>query len=215
MKIYTKFFLVVLFFLVAGCMQDDREIRENLPVAENFVEISPTYSFDGSGLELVSSDRLRCDECYIYVFNFTSSHAGYGDRTGQTVAQIITPHTISVVVKEGHVVQAIIDNEWNEILQKSVESFEEIRFDGVIPVYYCVDTPDSCKEEDDQVCSDRIKDFSSGCMACQDKNTKWYTKGACDQGFSQKAIDDLMKGRITKESAQVLILTKWYFDQQN
>ena len=49
--------------------------------------------------------------------HFTSSHAGYGNRSAQVTAQVITGHTIQVVIIDGIVDTAVIDGKWDEIGQ--------------------------------------------------------------------------------------------------
>jgi len=65
--------------------------EESQQAVEEFVAGCPTFQFDGMAdtLELVSSDTLRCPFCYASTFQFQSRHAGYGDRTGQMLAQSI------------------------------------------------------------------------------------------------------------------------------
>jgi hypothetical protein len=77
--------------------------------------------FDGSGLELKDSFRGNCDNCWGFIFYFESSHAGYGDRTGQVLAQVITPHAVDILVKEGSVELALMDGEWDMINQGILE----------------------------------------------------------------------------------------------
>ncbi|MDO8574061.1 MAG: hypothetical protein Q7R86_00340 [bacterium] len=82
---------------------------------------SPTYIFDGSNLKHLESVVLNCVDCYGYVFTFESAHAGFGDRTGQILAQVITPHTINIAIKEGTIIQAVINETYDEIRQEMIE----------------------------------------------------------------------------------------------
>lgn len=79
---------------------------------------SPTYLFDGANLELQETFELNCPNCYGFVFTFESSAAGYGDRTNQVLAQVITPHIIAVATKESAVIQAVTDDQYDEIRQE-------------------------------------------------------------------------------------------------
>jgi len=79
---------------------------------------SPTYNYDGSDLQFIEErglDLVDCKDCYELEFKFTSSHGGYGNRTGQPVIQVITPHTIVVLLKDGVVTKVTTDGEFNEI----------------------------------------------------------------------------------------------------
>jgi len=92
-------------------------------IAEDFVKSSPTFTFDGIAetLELTNVDIGKCPSCWVFVFNFDSRHAGYGDRTGQTLAQVITPHQVSVSVEQGDIKDAVMDDKWDMLEQKMRE----------------------------------------------------------------------------------------------
>lgn len=93
----------------------------SLSVARDFVENSATYAFDGSGLEQSGEfyiDSRACSGCYAFMFDFTSSHAGYGDRTDEVVAQVLTEHTAHVFVVGGNVLSGILDGRWDMIRQE-------------------------------------------------------------------------------------------------
>jgi hypothetical protein len=53
-------------------------------------------------------------------FEFDSSHAGYGDRTGLTLAEVITPHQAVVTVEQGEVTDAVLDGEWDMLSQETL-----------------------------------------------------------------------------------------------
>jgi hypothetical protein len=53
----------------------------------------------------------------VLTYNFTSSHAGYGNRTDKVTAEVITHHTIQVMIIDGNVVSAVIDEKWDEMGQ--------------------------------------------------------------------------------------------------
>jgi hypothetical protein len=50
----------------------------------------------------------------VLTYAFTSSHAGYGDRSGKVTAQVITPHTIRITILDRTVDSAVIDEKWDE-----------------------------------------------------------------------------------------------------
>ncbi len=91
-------------------------------IAEIWIkEESPTYTFDGMNLEFqeaLALDLADCHNCYQFVYEFESRHAGYGDRTGQILAQVITPHTVIVTVKNGRITGAVIDEAYDDMAQK-------------------------------------------------------------------------------------------------
>ena len=91
-------------------------------IAETWVETAPTYSFDGFALELKDHEVLETfPEQHVLNYTFTSSHGGYGNRTDRIVTEALTPHSIEVIVSEGKVMSAVIDGEWDEIVQKLLE----------------------------------------------------------------------------------------------
>lgn len=100
-----------------------QEVEEALSeeVAREWIlNFSPTYIFDGSDLKLIMSRALDCEICFEYEFSFTSSQAGFGDRTGKILAQVITPHTIVVQLQAGKIVSAITDTVFDEMAQEII-----------------------------------------------------------------------------------------------
>ncbi len=91
-------------------------------MAEDFVRNSPTFAFDGipATLGLVETVYPDIENAWTFVFEFQSAYAGYGDRTGQMLAQVITPHEIHITVQNGEVVSALMDGQWNMINQEMV-----------------------------------------------------------------------------------------------
>lgn len=99
---------------------DENEVRQ---IAETWIKGAPTYAYDGSNLALVTSTMpesspLRNNLTY----RFTSSHAGYGNRSGTMTAQAITEHTIRVTTNDRDVESAVIDDRWDEMGQFLVGS---------------------------------------------------------------------------------------------
>ncbi len=91
------------------------ESEEAVRIAKEWVtEKSPTYLFDGENLELLTVDEIEDGMMYRVYLSFTSRMAGYGDRTDEPVAQVVTSHIIDIVVEEGEVVKAITDEYYDE-----------------------------------------------------------------------------------------------------
>ncbi|HEX77373.1 MAG TPA: hypothetical protein G4O03_03050 [Dehalococcoidia bacterium] len=97
--------------------------EQSQQIAEDYVRNCPTFAFDGieETLRLVETITLRCPYCWEFVFRFQSRHAGYGDRTGQVLAQVLTTHTARIIVQEGEVIQAVMDDEWDMMQQKPIK----------------------------------------------------------------------------------------------
>jgi hypothetical protein len=93
-------------------------------LAREFLVGAPTFSFDGIP-ETLNVTEIRIMESfpvqYVVVIDFDSRHAGYGDRTGQALAQVITGHIAEVKVVSDNVVSAILDGQWDEIAQRMLE----------------------------------------------------------------------------------------------
>lgn len=120
--------LVIIGTLVtAGCItpENDGEATEaeSKEIARAFVENSPTYQFDGFDLSYNQTIVLRCPYCWMFTFDFKSRHAGYGDRTGQVLAQVITPHTAEVTVINGTMTSAVLDGQWDMLTQTPVSDY--------------------------------------------------------------------------------------------
>ncbi len=89
-------------------------------MAREFVQNSPTFAYDGiaGSLELAETLYPDMEGSWVFVYRFESRHAGYGDRTGQVLAQVITPHEAVITVEQGGIKSAIMDGKWNMLNQK-------------------------------------------------------------------------------------------------
>ncbi len=85
---------------------------------------SLTYTYDGRDLEISKTEEV--DEGVVEVtFDFESNSAGYGDRSEEMTAQVITPHTTVVTVENGEVVSAVTDGVFDEMSGEMIEEEEE------------------------------------------------------------------------------------------
>jgi hypothetical protein len=101
-------------------MLDESQIKA---LAESWIREAPTYTYDGSGLVLVDYVQQESFPVrHVLTYNFTSSHAGYGDRSGKVTAPVITKHTIKITIIDGTIESAIIDENWDEMGQFIVGS---------------------------------------------------------------------------------------------
>ncbi len=91
------------------------DLEKNEALAENWISNnSLTYIFNGFDLELLFKEKIEEDN-YKFIFSFTSNSAGYGDRSDQMSAQVITYHKIEILIKDGEVIKAITDEVFDEI----------------------------------------------------------------------------------------------------
>lgn len=99
----------------------DQGADEALEIALSLLENAPTYSFDGieGSMEVIELNIAESWPVqYFITIKFDCRQAGYGDRTGMVLAQVITTHEASLRVVEGKVTSAILDGEWDEINQE-------------------------------------------------------------------------------------------------
>ena len=91
--------------------------------AEDFVRNSPTFTFDGitNTLQLTGAISLRCPYCWQFTYEFDSAQSGYGDRTNQMLAEVITHHVAVITIDKLEVTEAIMDDQWDMLQQKMIE----------------------------------------------------------------------------------------------
>ncbi|MFC1958794.1 DUF3221 domain-containing protein [Chloroflexota bacterium] len=97
-------------------------------IALEFAKHSPTFVFDGieDTLKLTDSIEISIPYTWTFVIRFESAHAGYGDRTGRMLAEVITTHEVCITVEQGEITYASMDNKWDMINQKELS-------DGIDP----------------------------------------------------------------------------------
>lgn len=97
---------------------------EALTMAQTFIENDTTYLFDGLEDTLTLTDTITIDNGWQFTYKFDSRYAGYGDRTGEMLAEVITPHTAVIKVVDGKVASAIMDAYWDMISRQPVAEIE-------------------------------------------------------------------------------------------
>lgn len=115
--------------------------EESQRIAEEFVRNSPTFIYDGMEGTLILTDTLtlRCPYCWVFSFEFDSGHAGYGDRTGQVLAEVITRHRAVIGVEQLEITSAVMDDKWDMIRQTIVSEEEEL--EGALSVAELLENP--------------------------------------------------------------------------
>lgn len=90
--------------------------------ALEFLRRSPTYGFDGipESVRVEKVERLGLTSWRI-IIAFVCRHSGYGDRTGKVVLPVLTPHRIRIELEKGNIIEAIIDEVWNELTQELIK----------------------------------------------------------------------------------------------
>ncbi len=84
-------------------------------VAEEFVKMEATFRFDGMPETLKLTGTTSVANGWEYTYEFDSRHAGYGNRTGQVLAQVITHHKAVVRVEGGRVTTGVMDGKWDMV----------------------------------------------------------------------------------------------------
>ena len=110
--------------IYAGTQGPDYTEEQAILIATDFLKKSPTFSFDGmeDTIEVVTVDTVRMPYTWYVTLKFTSRNAGYGDRTGQMLAQVLTEHTMVILVSEGEVLSAKTDDVFDELTETLTES---------------------------------------------------------------------------------------------
>lgn len=121
-------------FLLLGERKPAEKAQRTAAVqaVERWIEnYSPTFGFDGTGLELREVERSAREgeepAAYEMVFGFESRHAGYGNRAGEMLAQVITPHSLEIRVEKDpdsgrwEVVRAVTDGVYDELAGEFLE----------------------------------------------------------------------------------------------
>lgn len=127
--LFSILILALVLPVAAGCVKTSNQEgsiiseEESLKIAINFVQNSPTFKFDGmkNTLKLVSSAAQEKPHSWQFEYEFKCRHAGYGDRSGKMLAQVITSHKAQIVVQEGEVIYAVLDGKWDMMNQKMIE----------------------------------------------------------------------------------------------
>ena len=114
--------LVILTSVVTGCSGTSVGSRENSQrVAEEFVKLETTYRFDGIPETFEVTSNTSVENGWQFTIEFDSRHPGYGNRSGQVLAQVITHHTAEVTVQSGLVTKAVMDAVWDMIAQRILD----------------------------------------------------------------------------------------------
>lgn len=117
--------LVILTFAGFACTQSPAGSQEGSQrVAKEFVRLETTFRFDGMPETLTVTSTTSVANGWKYTIEFDSRHAGYGNRSGQILAQVITHHAAEITVQAGLVTTAIMDGVWDMINQRMVDELE-------------------------------------------------------------------------------------------
>jgi hypothetical protein len=108
---------------------------DKMKIAEDFIKNSSTFKYDGmddSIMLVKAEDGYTAYPSRFFTFEFQTRHPGHGDRTGQILAQVITKHTVVVlVVMNDTIKSAICDGEWDMLTDKAIKPAETVIPEGI------------------------------------------------------------------------------------
>jgi hypothetical protein len=97
-------------------------------IAEDWiVNNSSTYKFDGENLTFLNKEN---DKMY---FAFQSTSSGYGDRSSQVLATVITPHIIEIIIEDNEIKSAVTDGRYDELNNTIINVVPE---DKEVSIYF-------------------------------------------------------------------------------
>jgi hypothetical protein len=121
-------------------------LEESRDIAKTWIEEeSLTYVFDGDNLSLVEEASID-ENAHSFLFSFESRAAGYGDRSDEMLAQVITPHETEIVVKEGNVIYAVTDNVFSEMTGEMIDDQEDVLIEDLKINLYFIEVIDGQEE---------------------------------------------------------------------
>lgn len=119
--------ILALTVLVGGaCSQPSTGSQEaSRKKALEFVRLETTFRFDGIPETLEATETTSVGNGWQFTIEFDSRHAGYGNRSGQILAQVITHHKAEITVQGGlGVTKAVMDGVWDMIDQRMINDVE-------------------------------------------------------------------------------------------
>jgi len=126
--------LIISTLLIGSCSQPQVDSRnESQLIAEEFVRLETTFKFDGIPETLKVTSTTSLGNGWQFTIEFDSRHTGYGNRSGQVLAEVITHHTAVVIVQSSRVETAIIDDRWDMLLQQEFSNPISPTYVPVIP----------------------------------------------------------------------------------
>ena len=98
---------------------DEYDSQKIIDITEQFIITSPTYSYDGitNTLEITIISEDTSNAKFLLTGTFKTLHTGYGDREKVDLPVDVTFHKIEVVIVDGKIISAVIDNQWDELNQ--------------------------------------------------------------------------------------------------
>jgi hypothetical protein len=111
--------------ILGGCAKAEPSSTEGpQKIAEDFVKAEATYVFDGIPETLELTNASAGTTPWTFTYEFDSRHAGYGDRTGQMLNQVITHHKAVITGENGQITMALMDGVYAMVTQNFLKDVE-------------------------------------------------------------------------------------------
>jgi hypothetical protein len=127
LKIKRICLLLLLGIMIAvgvSCSSSTGSLEKSRDTARVFVTQEATYRFDGMAETLKLTATVSIANGWKFTYEYTSSHGGYGNRTGQMVTEAITPHVAEVSIQNEAVTGAVMDGVWDMVKLQMIEKIE-------------------------------------------------------------------------------------------
>lgn len=104
--------------------------------ATEWVKNTPTFAYDGRNLKLI--EHTSIDNQHTISYEFESTHGGYGNRSGEIITQVVTPHMMVLELTGAQVTGAVIDGRYDVLTQQMITGqVDHLKYQPV----QCVNTP--------------------------------------------------------------------------
>lgn len=97
--------------------------KESEEIARKLLQSSPTFTSRGidDSLRLLASIPLEQPFAWQFDYEFSCQYPGYGRLGSEPTPQVTTPHKARIVVQEGEAIYAMLDEEWDVLLETPIE----------------------------------------------------------------------------------------------
>ncbi len=144
--------IALLAFALSGCVSSQAPAPVQTCTYEtakqaalDFVTAEDTYAFDGipETMKFVDCAPVKnLDNSWTFAYYFSSRHAGYGDRTGQVVAQVITRHLASITVidcevKGGRLDESATSGQYFDMLNETMRTISPSQCSSDLGDIFC------------------------------------------------------------------------------
>jgi hypothetical protein len=93
-------------------------------LAMNMIKNSPTFTFDGisGSIKQVSADSPDNGQSWKLFYTFKTAHPGHGNREGQVLAEVISEHSVQLMLSNCKIVSAVCDNSWDLLSDRAIQN---------------------------------------------------------------------------------------------